>query len=64
MCAASQLPGRGPTDVDVAPVPASKEKNLSISAVTPLHKFNTFTAISLKKPIAQCQAFLLISPPY
>ena len=26
--------------------------------------FNTFTAISLKKPIAQCQAFLLISPPY
>ena len=23
MCAASQLPGRGPTDVDVAPVPAS-----------------------------------------
>ena len=22
MCAASQLPGRGPTDVDVAPVPA------------------------------------------
>ena len=21
MCAASQLPGRGPTDVDVAPVP-------------------------------------------
>ena len=23
MCAASQLPGRGPTDVDVAPVPAN-----------------------------------------
>ena len=22
MCAASQLPGRGPTDVDLAPVPA------------------------------------------
>ena len=22
MCAARQLPGRGPTDVDVAPVPA------------------------------------------
>ena len=26
MCAASQLPGRGPTDVDVAPVPALLSK--------------------------------------
>ena len=26
MCAASQLSGRGPTDVDVAPVPARKSK--------------------------------------
>ena len=24
MCASSQLPGRGPTDVDAAPVPAKK----------------------------------------
>ena len=30
MCAASQLPGRGPTDVDDAPAPASKSKNTMI----------------------------------
>ena len=27
MCAASQLPGRGPTDVDDAPSPAVKQKS-------------------------------------
>ena len=26
MCAASQSPGRGPTDVDIAPVPARESK--------------------------------------
>ena len=35
MCAARQLPGKGPTDVDDAPAPARKLKNLIMMMMRP-----------------------------